>query len=106
MAQAKETVQKYIDENRVVVFSKSYCPYCRQTKSLLNSLKTAYETVELDQRDDGSALQDALQEISGQRTVPNVYIAQKHIGGNSDLQNLGSTDQLEPLLQQVGAIKA
>lgn len=56
MAQAKETVQKYIDENRVVVFSKSYCPYCRQTKSLLSSLKTTFETVELDQRGESYSL--------------------------------------------------
>ncbi|KAH6662617.1 glutaredoxin-C2 [Plectosphaerella plurivora] len=106
MSQAKDTVQKYIDENRVIVFSKSYCPYCRQAKSALDSLRTAYEAIELDQRDDGAALQDALQQISGQRTVPNIYIGQKHIGGNSDLQTLLSTDKLEPLLQEVGAIKA
>ncbi|KAH7363337.1 glutaredoxin [Plectosphaerella cucumerina] len=106
MSQAKETVQKYIDDNRVIVFSKSYCPYCRQAKQALDGLRTAYEAIELDQRDDGAALQDALQAISGQRTVPNIYIGQKHIGGNSDLQTLLSTDKLEPLLQEVGAIKA
>lgn len=52
--------------------------------------------------DDGSDIQDALQEISGQRTVPNVYIAKKHIGGNSDLQGLKG--QLPALLKDAGAL--
>lgn len=48
-------------------------------------------------------MQEALAEISGQRTVPNVYIAQKHIGGNSDLQNLLKGGKLEQLLTEAGA---
>jgi glutaredoxin 3 len=54
--------------------------------------------------DDGSDLQDALQEINGQRTVPNIYIKQKHIGGNSDLQDLKSANKLLPLLKEAGAV--
>lgn len=53
-------------------------------------------------KDDGAELQDALQEISGQRTVPNIYIATKHIGGNSDLQ--AKKAELPTLLQEAGAI--
>lgn len=52
--------------------------------------------------DDGSDIQDALQELSGQRTVPNVYIAKKHIGGNSDLQGLKA--QLPALLKDADAL--
>lgn len=52
--------------------------------------------------DDGSALQDALQEITGQRTVPNIFIKQKHIGGNSDLQGLKA--QLPQMLKDAGAL--
>ncbi|EEY22942.1 glutaredoxin [Verticillium alfalfae VaMs.102] len=79
MSQAKETVQKYIDDNAVVVFSKTYCPYCKATKQTLKDLGADFLTVELDTRDDGAALQDALEEISGQRSVPNNYISKKHI---------------------------
>ncbi|KAL4811489.1 thioredoxin-like protein [Aspergillus unguis] len=88
MSDAKIKAQKIIDENGVVVFSKSYCPYCKASKDLLTQLGAKYHTLELDQTDGGDALQNALQEISGQRTVPNIYISQKHIGGNSDLQGL------------------
>lgn len=44
--------------------------------------------------------------MSGQRTVPNSYIAQKHIGGNSDLQALFKSGELEKLLKDAGALKA
>lgn len=53
--------------------------------------------------DDGSDIQDALQQLTKQRTVPNIFINRKHIGGNSDLQKL-STGQLKGLLKEAGAI--
>lgn len=52
--------------------------------------------------DDGSEIQTALQDISNQRTVPNVFIQQKHIGGNSDLQ--GKKGELPGLLKAAGAL--
>lgn len=52
--------------------------------------------------DDGTDLQNALEEISGQRSVPNIYISQKHIGGNSDLQ--AKKGELPSLLKEAGAV--
>ncbi|KAI9737514.1 MAG: hypothetical protein M1834_009669 [Cirrosporium novae-zelandiae] len=52
--------------------------------------------------DDGAALQDALEEITHQRTVPNIFISQKHIGGNSDLQ--AKKSELPTLLKTAGAL--
>ncbi|KAI5300540.1 hypothetical protein KEM56_002372 [Ascosphaera pollenicola] len=101
-AAAKEKALKLIEENAVVVFSKSYCPYCKASKDLLNQNKAKYTLLELDQLNDGSALQDALEEISHQRTVPNIWIAQKHIGGNSDLQ--AKKAELPALLKEAGAL--
>ncbi|KAI0546902.1 putative glutaredoxin [Xylaria curta] len=104
MSAAKDKAQKIINENAVAVFSKSYCPYCNASKQLLNSVGAKYFTIELDKVDDGPAIQSALQEISGQRTVPNIYIGQKHIGGNSDLQ--AKSGELKTLLKEVGALEA
>ncbi|KAF4968721.1 hypothetical protein FSARC_3938 [Fusarium sarcochroum] len=106
MSQAATQVQQLIDNNSVVVFSKSYCPYCRQTKKALDDLNTEYELLELDEVSEGSALQDALEQISGQRTVPNVYIKQQHVGGNSDVQSLKSAGKLAKLIKEAGALKA
>ncbi|KAG5936346.1 hypothetical protein E4U59_005069 [Claviceps monticola] len=105
MAQAGVKVQAAIKNSTVVLFSKSYCPYCYATKRTLDALNAKYELMELDKMPDGSALQDSLEEISGQRTVPNVYIKQKHIGGNSDIQDLHKAGKLEPLLKEAGAIQ-
>lgn len=84
------------------VFSKSYCPYCNSTKKLLNETGAKFYTIELDQVDDGNDIQAALQEISGQRTVPNIFIGKKHIGGNSDLQ--AKKGELKSLLTAAGAL--
>ncbi|KAJ8121680.1 hypothetical protein ONZ43_g1930 [Nemania bipapillata] len=82
MSAAKTKAQKIIDDNAVAWAPKYYA-------------------IELDQVDDGTAIQSALAEISGQRTVPNIYIGQQHIGGNSDLQ--AKSGELKALLKEVGA---
>jgi len=102
MSAAKTKAQGIIDDNAVAVFSKSYCPFCKATKQLLSEQGAKFYAIELDQVDDGAAIQDALEDLSGQRTVPNVFIAQKHIGGNSDLQNLKG--KLPSLLKEAGAV--
>ncbi|KAK4957014.1 Glutaredoxin [Elasticomyces elasticus] len=102
MSAAKTKAQSIIDGNPVAVFSKSYCPYCKATKALLTEMGANFHTVELDQIDDGAAIQDALEDMTHQRSVPNIFIAQKHIGGNSDLQ--AKKQQLPSLLKEAHAI--
>ena len=53
--------------------------------------------------DDGAAIQDALQEMTSQRSVPNIFIGKEHIGGNSDLQAL-SEKSLKEKLTKAGAL--
>lgn len=45
---AKTKAQSIIDDNAVAVFSKSYCPYCKATKSLLTEMGAKFYTIELD----------------------------------------------------------
>jgi glutaredoxin 3 len=49
MSAAKTKAQNLINDNGVVVFSKSYCPYCKASKDLLTKLGAKYEVLELDQ---------------------------------------------------------
>ncbi|KAF3929255.1 Glutaredoxin-C1 [Arthrobotrys entomopaga] len=102
MSSAKDKAQKFIDENPVAVFSKSYCPYCRAAKTLLTERNANFNVMELDLIDDGAEIQEALKQISGQNTVPNIFIGGKHIGGNSDLQS--KKLQLPALLASAGAL--
>lgn len=86
--------------------SKSSCPFCVRVKQLLTQLKATYKVVELDQESDGSEVQSALAEWTGQRTVPNVFIGGKHIGGCDDTVGMHSGGKLVPLLTEAGALAA
>ncbi|XP_073501049.1 thioredoxin reductase 3 [Phyllobates terribilis] len=74
-------VRELLEKNPVVVFSKSYCPYCDRVKELFTSLGKEYFALELDHCDDGSDIQDALYEMTGQKTVPSVFVYKTHVGG-------------------------
>lgn len=92
-------VQGLIQSNQIFIASKSYCPYCRSTIGTFASLGVKPLVLQLDELPDGQQIQDALREITGQNTVPNIFIEGKHIGGNSDLQAINSTGDLQNLLK-------
>uniref|UniRef100_UPI00398F3399 thioredoxin reductase 3 n=1 Tax=Pristiophorus japonicus TaxID=55135 RepID=UPI00398F3399 len=80
-SELKVRIQRLIDSNMVMVFSKSFCPYCKKVKELFGDLKVDIHIVELDLIDGGTEMQDALHEMSGQKTVPNVFVNKSHVGG-------------------------
>jgi glutaredoxin 3 len=82
----------------VVIYSKSYCPFCTKTKDLFKGMGVEAKVYELDNMDDGAAIQAALGELTGQRTVPNVFVTGKHIGGNSEAQSAAQAGTLKELL--------
>ncbi|KJA28333.1 hypothetical protein HYPSUDRAFT_211692 [Hypholoma sublateritium FD-334 SS-4] len=96
----KQLVDDSISSNKVAIFSKSYCPYCKKVKKLFAEEFPNVEPkiYELDELDDGSAIQDYLYQKTGQRTVPNVFVASKHIGGNDDTQGLFKQGELKKLI--------
>jgi len=97
----KEYVMKEVKANKVVIFSKTYCPYCTKTKNLfLNTLKVDdTKVIELDQLSNGTTIQNTLAKITGQRTVPNVFVGGEHLGGNDDTHAAYSDGRLEKMLQ-------
>ncbi|KAI0271461.1 thioredoxin-like protein [Gloeopeniophorella convolvens] len=96
----KDLVNQTIADNKVVIFSKSYCPYCRRAKNLFATEfpDVPVTVLELDLRDDGPEIQGYLQQVTKQRTVPNIFINNKHIGGNDDLQALHVKKGVKALL--------
>ncbi|KAK4760308.1 hypothetical protein SAY87_005201 [Trapa incisa] len=98
--------QDIVSTNPVVVFSKTYCPFCVEVKKLLSGLGADYKAIELDKEKDGGEVQAALAQWTGQRTVPNVFIGGNHIGGCDDTTALHNQGKLVPLLTQAGAVKA
>lgn len=111
----------------IVVFSKTWCGYCSAVKRLLASVAPNVQmiTIELDDRRthtfllpfffmatvpltrrsrvlfftaDGAQLQAELSAMTGVRTVPQVFIHGKFVGGCDDTQKLHSQGKLEPLI--------
>ncbi len=56
------------------------------------------KVIELDKLDNGSDIQSALLDITGQRTVPNVFIKGKHLGGNDATQAAAKNGKLKEML--------
>ncbi|SPO24028.1 probable GRX1 - glutaredoxin [Ustilago trichophora] len=100
---AKQVAEKLISEHLIAIFSKSYCPYCSQAKSVIDKLgldKSKVGILELDTMgSEGSDIQSYLQEKTNQRTVPNIFINQKHLGGCSDLLDAQKSGKLQQLLK-------
>jgi glutaredoxin 3 len=91
-------IHNYYIAITVVIYSKSYCPFCTKTKDLFKGMGVEAKVYELDNMPDGADIQSALGELTGQRTVPNVFVAGKHIGGNSEAQTAASAGTLKELL--------
>jgi glutaredoxin 3 len=100
-------VQKKIAGVDVMVFAKSYCPYCRHTRSLLQEVvpsDVSVDIVDLDQmKEDGPLIQMELMTTTGQRTVPNIFINGEHIGGDSDFTKLHESGKLQEMLADMVA---
>ncbi|XP_067893819.1 glutaredoxin 2 isoform X2 [Heterodontus francisci] len=87
-------------QNCVVIFSKTYCPYCMKTKSIFEEIGANFKVIELDQRKDGNYIQNTLEELTGVRTVPRVFVNGICIGGATDTHKLHSNGKLLPLVSQ------
>ena len=88
---------------KVVVFSKSWCPFCIEANELLQSLGgDEVAVIQLDQRRDGSSIQSELASLTGRRTVPNVFIGGENVGGCDDVKALHRRGKLVKKLQQAG----
>ncbi|KAM1499867.1 hypothetical protein ACFX15_022028 [Malus domestica] len=91
-------IKKTISSNKIAIFSKSYCPYCRRAKAVFKELNQVPYVVELDERIDGRDIQDALSELVGRRTVPQVFVKGMYIGGSDDTVEAYESGELAKLL--------
>lgn len=73
-----------------------------QVKDLFSTLGVKYTALELDKEANGESMQSALVELSGQRTVPNVYINGAHVGGADATKQAHSEGRLLAMLNSTG----
>jgi glutaredoxin 3 len=81
---------------QVLIYSKDNCPYCSAAKTLLAAKGVPFTEINLQTKPDELA---ALKARTGLRTVPQIFIGDKLIGGFSDMQKLDQEDKLDALLQ-------
>ena len=94
-----EFIKEENKAHQVVVWSKTYCPYCKKTKELFKSMEGLDVVVhEIDTEKDGYRLQQELYRLTGQKSVPNVFVNNVHVGGNDDTQAAYKTGALQKLL--------
>ncbi|MDG1074810.1 MAG: glutaredoxin 3 [Methylophilaceae bacterium] len=80
----------------ITMYTTAYCPYCNNAERLLQSKGvTEINKIRVDESPD---LKLAMMEKTGRRTVPQIYIDERHVGGFDDLRALDLSGELEPLL--------
>ena len=75
-------------------------------KTLFNSNHVDFKIVELDPVSDGANLQEALHQLTGRKTVPNVFVDGTSIGGSDDTFKLHDSGKLMPKLVRLGVVEA
>jgi glutaredoxin 3 len=81
----------------VKMFTTQVCPYCQRAKRLLEQRGVrAIEEVRVDLQ---PALRETMVQLTGRRTVPQIFIGEIHVGGCDDLYALDRRGALAPLLE-------
>lgn len=80
---------------KVEIYTTAYCPYCLKAKALLDAKGVAYTEISLEGKPDDLA---ALKKRTGWRTVPQIFIDGKLIGGFTDLAEMESNGKLDQAL--------
>lgn len=80
----------------VVMYSTNTCPFCDRAEKLLNKKGAQVTRYKIDE--DRGKLKEMLQRTNGARTVPQIFIGDKHIGGFDELSELDIMDELDELL--------
>lgn len=80
----------------VKMYSTAVCPYCIRAKQVLKA--KGVEQIEEIRIDTDPAARAVMMEITGRRTVPQIFIGDTHVGGHDDLVALDARGGLMPLL--------
>ncbi|MGB0458537.1 MAG: glutaredoxin 3 [Porticoccaceae bacterium] len=83
------------DLNQIVIYGTQFCPYCVAARQLFDAKGIEYKYIAVDNDPD---LRDNISQRSGQRTVPQIWIGEQHIGGFTDLRKLALNGELDHLL--------
>ena len=81
----------------VKIYTATYCGYCQRAKEFLQKKGVAYE--EVDVTDDQRMREKLVEMSNGQRTVPQIFVGETHVGGYSDMVMMDQQGRFDPLLR-------
>jgi len=81
---------------RVLMYATASCPFCQSAERLLREKQAEIEVIRVDLQPE---LRAEMQQKSGRRTVPQIWIGERHVGGCDDLYALDRQGKLDPLLK-------
>jgi glutaredoxin 3 len=80
----------------VTLYVSDWCPYCQRAKGLLTQKQVAFSEINIE---DDAKLREEMMARSSQRTVPQIFIGDRHVGGCDDLFELDRSGELDRLIQ-------
>ncbi len=81
---------------KVVIYTGPMCNFCSAAKHLLNKKKINYEEIDIGYDDEKR--EEMLKKSNGAKTIPQIFIEEKHIGGYIELKALENKGELNSLL--------
>ena len=82
--------------SEIIIYTGRFCPYCTMAKRLLDRKGATYTEIDVDSKPD---LRQELMHRTQRRTIPQIFIGERHIGGFDDLQTLDIKKELDSLLR-------
>ncbi|MFY7698485.1 MAG: glutaredoxin 3 [Legionella sp.] len=80
----------------IIIYTKTYCPYCIRAKELLAKKGQAFTEISIDEN---PTMREEMIRKSNRTTVPQIFINGQAIGGCDDMHALEHSGQLDKLLQ-------
>lgn len=84
---------------QVVMYSTGFCGYCQRARNLFDRKGVAVQEIKVDE--EAGQREAMLRKSGGRRTVPQIFIGERHVGGYDDLAVLDRSGELDRLLGKV-----
>ena len=81
---------------KVIIYTTTFCPYCVRAKMLLQKKQIPFEEIKIT---DDVTREQMITKSNGKKSVPQIFIDEKHIGGCDDLYELDRQQKLDELLK-------
>jgi glutaredoxin 3 len=82
--------------SKVEIYTTQWCPYCHAAKSLLDRTGVDYDEIDAQDRETRAAM---IQRAHGRRTVPQIFVGDRHLGGYDEIAALERAGRLDQTLK-------